>query len=96
MRSASTTGGTGGKGGSTRLPANIAPRCLTRAQAAEYCGCDTVEAFDGWVRKGIVPGPIVGTHRWDRRAIDRALDRRSGLLSDATQSIDEWLAENAS
>jgi hypothetical protein len=82
-------------GGSKRLPTNIAPRCLTRAQAAEYCGCETVEAFDGWVRKGIVPGPITGTHRWDRRAIDRALDRRSGLLSDAGPSIDEWLAENA-
>ncbi|WP_245517461.1 MULTISPECIES: hypothetical protein [Methylobacteriaceae] len=48
------------------------------------------------MRKGIVPGPIAGTHRWDRRAIDRALDRRSGLISDATTSIDEWLAENAS
>ncbi|CAO4153229.1 hypothetical protein [Methylorubrum aminovorans] len=96
MRSASTTGAQGRAGGSTRLPANIAPRCLTRAQAAEYCGCETVEAFDGWVRKGIVPGPITGTHRWDRRAIDRALDRRSGLISGATTSIDEWLAENAS
>lgn len=78
------------------LPLGIAPRCLTRVQAAEYCGCETVEAFDGWVRKGIVPGPIAGTHRWDRRAIDRALDRRSGLLPDGGPSIDEWLAEHAS
>lgn len=96
MRSASLPGiRNGAVGGQKRLPANIAPRCLTRTQAAEYCGCETVEAFDGWVRKGIVPGPIAGTHRWDRRAIDRALDRRSGLLSDAGPSIDEWLAENA-
>lgn len=96
MRSASTPGAVGKRGGSARLPANIAPQCLTRTQAAEYCGCETAEAFDGWVRRGIVPGPISGTHRWDRRAIDRALDRRSGLIFDATTSIDEWLAENAS
>ena len=84
------------KGGSLlRLPIGLAPRGLSREQAAAYCGCETVEAFDGWVRKGIVPGPISGTHRWDRRAIDRALDRRSGLLSDAGSSIDEWLAEHA-
>ena len=79
----------------TTLPIGLVPRGLSREQAAEYCGCETVVAFNGWVRKRIIPGPIPGTHRWDRRAIDRALDRRSGLMSDAAPSIDEWLAENA-
>lgn len=79
----------------TTLPIGLVPRGLTREQAAEYCGCESVEAFDGWRRRGIVPGPIAGTARWDRKAIDRALDRRSGLVDDATPSIDEWLSKHA-
>jgi hypothetical protein len=38
-----------------------------------------VSAFRAWVRKGIMPGPIPGTHRYDRKAIDSALDRMSGM-----------------
>ena len=80
----------------TALPLGMIPRGLTREQAAAYCGCETTDAFDGWVKRGIVPGPIPGTHRYDRRAIDRALDRRSGLLSDDPASrADEWLAQHA-
>ncbi len=41
----------------TKLPIGITPRGLSREQAAEYCGCDSVSAFDDWVRKGIVPRP---------------------------------------
>jgi hypothetical protein len=26
-----------------------------------------------------MPGPIPGTHKWDRKAIDASLDRLSGL-----------------
>lgn len=79
------------------LPANISPRGLTREQAAEYCGCETVDAFSDWVRRGIVPGPIRGTTRWDRRQIDRWLDRRWGEpVNDAEMSPDEWLAAHAS
>ena len=40
-----------------------------------------VRHFHGWIRRGILPGPIPGTHKWDRKAIDRALDRASGLIS---------------
>lgn len=79
----------------TVLPIGITPRGLTREQAAEYCGCESLNAFDAWVRKRIVPGPIPGTHRWDRKAIDRALDRRSGLLEAADISLQQWLAEDA-
>ena len=51
-------------------------RCLSRAAAAHYCGVSK-SGFDEWVRRGIVPGP--GTQRWDRKAIDLALDRASGI-----------------
>lgn len=78
----------------TKLPLGITPRGLSREQAAEYCGCESVSASDDWVRKGIVPRAMKGTSRWDRKAIDRALDRLSGLLSDADTSFDEWAREH--
>ena len=68
------------------------PRGLAREDAAAYCGLSP-EGFDEWVRRGIVPGPIPGTQRWDRKAIDLALDRASGIqsASDAQVSLyDEW------
>jgi hypothetical protein len=68
MRGARPDGGTG----------TIA-RGLTVNEAAAYAGCKTQTAFRSWVRKGIMPRPIPGTHRYDRKAIDSALDRMSGL-----------------
>lgn len=45
---------------------------LTRTQAAAVCEI-SVSTFDVWVRKGIMPGPITGTRRWSRAAIERSL-----------------------
>ncbi|GAB6995256.1 hypothetical protein JCM18382A_72970 [Bradyrhizobium sp. 17-4] len=77
------------------LPADqIAPRGLTKEHAAAYCGCST-DAFDTWVKRGIVPGAIPGTQRWDRKAIDWYLDRASGLPTEKTVSGDplaDWQA----
>ena len=73
----------------------IQPRGLTRDDAAAYCGL-TPEGFDGWVKRGIVPGPIPGTQRWDRKAIDVALDRASGLESPLEEDVFErWKAAHA-
>ncbi|AWN51113.1 hypothetical protein DK412_04830 [Methylobacterium sp. 17Sr1-1] len=58
-------------------------------------GCETVEVFDDWVRRGILPVAMPGTHRWDRMAIDRALDRHSGLVEAAGQPFEEWAAQHA-
>lgn len=57
----------------------IAPRLMTKAQAAAYCGVG-LGAFADWMAKGIVPRAVKGTQRWDRKAIDAALDRRSRLV----------------
>lgn len=65
--------------------AAVLPRGLSRRDAAAYCGCATLSAFDDWVRREIVPGPMPGTAKWDRKAIDRALDKRSGLPSDSAE-----------
>jgi hypothetical protein len=48
------------------------PLALSREQAAELCGLSP-SGFDVWVRKGIVPGPIKGTRRWSRPALEAAL-----------------------
>jgi hypothetical protein len=52
---------------------------LSKKEAALYAGCGTLSAFNDWVRRGILPGPIPRTHKWDRKAIDWALDKASGL-----------------
>jgi hypothetical protein len=61
------------------------PRGLSVEEAATYAGCKTVSAFRDWVRKGIMPSPLPGTHRYDRKAIDAALDRLSGLSTTMTE-----------
>ncbi len=75
------------------VTAPIQPRGLTREDAAAYCGLAT-DGFDEWVKRGIVPGPIPGTLRWDRKAIDLALDRASGLESGQEQDnvFERWRA----
>jgi hypothetical protein len=70
----------------------LEPRGLSKMEAAAYCGCESLSAFDDWVRRGIVPGPIPGTHRWDRRAIDTSLDVASNLTSQSRDQFDEWKA----
>jgi hypothetical protein len=73
----------------------IAPRCLSKQQAAEYCGCESLEAFDAWIRKGIVPPAIHKTRRWDKNAIDAALDRASGLVAPSNHltNYQRWKAD---
>ncbi len=69
------------------------PRLLTRQQAAAYCSI-SLETFDDYRRRGIVPDPVDGTARWDRKLIDQWLDRASGIKSEKLDPLDEWRAEN--
>jgi hypothetical protein len=74
----------------------LEPRGLSREEAAAYAGCATLSMFHDWVRRNILPGPIPGTHRWDRKAIDAALDRASGLRSPSELSaLERWKQERA-
>jgi len=68
------------------------PRLLTRPQAAAYCGVSP-ETFDVYRRRGMVPDPISGTNRWDRKLIDEWLDKASGIASKTNSSLDEWRAK---
>ena len=66
------------------------PRLATRAEAAAYLALSTA-GFDDWIRRGIIPGPISGTRRWDRFAIDAALDRAS-RISSSTEKENDYAA----
>jgi hypothetical protein len=72
----------------------IEPRGLSKEDAAAYAGCDSLSTFNNWIRRGIMPGPIPGTHKWDKKAIDAALDALSGLKTTIapTSAFDEWKA----
>ena len=79
----------------------ITPRGMSRAEAAAYCAC-TPRGFDSWVSRGIVPGAMPGTKRWDRKAIDAALDKLSELPppfspdpKSPEAAFDEWQNKNA-
>ncbi len=68
------------------------PRLLSRQQAAAYCGVSP-ETFDDYRRRGIVPGPISGTNRWDRKLIDLWLYKASGIDASTETPLDEWRAK---
>lgn len=82
-----------------QLPAAM-KRGLSKQEAADYCGCKTLAAFDRWRRAGVVNiDPIPGTIIFDRKALDAALDRASGLVTDSSQELtpyQRWKAANAS
>ena len=76
----------------------LTKRGLTKQEAAEYVGCNSLPAFDRWVQKGLIPRALPGTNRWDRKALDAALDRASGLVTESTPEqtpYQRWKAENA-
>lgn len=67
------------------------PRLLTQTQAAQYCNLSPAQ-FNAWVRDGRIPGPLPGTHRWDKVALDRDIDRLSGIVpkSEPEDALEAW------
>ena len=63
----------------TSLPPSLAPRGLSRVQAAEYIGVGT-RKFDEMVADGRMPKPkrIDGRTVWDRMALDAAFTALEG------------------
>jgi predicted DNA-binding transcriptional regulator AlpA len=80
----------------TRIKVKKPPsRLLTRHEAAMYCRLSP-QTFSAWVKLGRLPASIRGTARWDRKAIDAALDSISGLMTQSTESaFDQWKAKHA-
>ena len=69
------------------LPASLAPRGLSRAQAAEYINVGATK-FDEMVGDGRMPRPkrIDGRNVWDRIKLDEAF----ALLDDTAGPRSEW------
>jgi predicted DNA-binding transcriptional regulator AlpA len=69
------------------LPLSLAPRGLSRAQAAEYIGVG-VTKFDEMVGDGRMPKPkrIDGRNVWDRIKLDEAF----AALDDGAGPKNEW------
>jgi excisionase family DNA binding protein len=74
---------------------NDAPRGITRAEAAKYCGVSP-STFSRWIATGIMPGAIPGTRIWDRHAVDQAFNKMSGapLAPANDNSVDAWFEAN--
>jgi predicted site-specific integrase-resolvase len=68
-------------------------RLLTEKQAAESIGLD-VATFRNWVASGKLPKAIPDCGKFDIKALDRALDRLSGLET-ASNALDAWRAKGA-
>ncbi len=56
------------------------PRLLTKKQAAAYLGASPA-TFAKWVLAGIIPSALSITRKWDKKALDAALDKISCLES---------------
>jgi hypothetical protein len=70
---------------------------MSGPDAAAYLGL-TGAAFSKWVAEGRIPKPLPGTRRWDRKAIDLALDRISGIatwavVSETEDEFEKWERE---
>ena len=72
------------------------PRCVRRKEIEQAYGLKPA-VFSRLVAKGIMPLRVPGTRMWDRRAIDHALDKISGLgqaSNDNDTEADRWFREN--
>ena len=72
------------------------PPVLTRPEGAKMCGI-SIKTFDTWVRKGILPGPIAGTRRWSRGAMERRLagEITSQPITDQPSPFEQWKRDHA-
>ena len=72
------------------LPWNLPPRLLTREEAAEYMRMSE-RLFDRAVDDKLVPEGrmIYGIRRWDRRQLDRAINRMFAVDNDV-DGDDPW------
>lgn len=74
-------------------------RLLSKSESAKYCGL-SASGFQNWIDQGIMPPALktekANTLRWDKTAIDRAIDAMSGFkeiapAADNENPLDVWL-----
>ena len=54
-------------------------RLQSKDGICEYLGHISHATYDNWQAKGLVPGPVPGTNRYDLKQHDHVLDRKLGL-----------------
>ncbi len=76
---------------------NPLARLQTKDGICEYLGGISATTYDTWQARGIVPGAVPGTTRYDVRQHDRVLDSRTGLAvaERAMSPLEQWEADNA-
>ena len=67
-------------------------RGITMKEAAAICGISP-SGYREWMAKGLVPRPWPGTRKIDRKALEAALDKLSGLDHHSDDPFEQWLAE---
>jgi hypothetical protein len=86
-----TRAGTPIKGGAMRVL--IPPRLLSRPHLRDYLGNIPWADIEALMDRGMLPGPMWKLKskdpkaRWDRRAVDQALDISSGIIDEVTADI---------
>ena len=74
-------------------------RLQTKDGICLYLGGISAATYDAWHNKGLVPGPVPGTNRYDMKAHDLALDKASGMLAltkrNSRSPLDEWEGSHA-
>jgi hypothetical protein len=74
------------------------PRLLSGPNAAAYLGISH-GTFSKWVASGVLPRALLGTRKWDRKAIDVALDKAAGLIAPSIvpeeSPLEVWRREDA-
>jgi hypothetical protein len=67
-------------------------RLMSRGELMAYLAVRST-TLSRLIRAGSIPGPVPGLKRWDRAAVDAALDRLSGIAKHAPH--DEFAARKA-
>ena len=75
---------------------SVVPRLVCKDEICRYLGDISAATYDNWQRKGLVPGPIPGTNRYDLRQHNIVLDRRLGLAGAERRlsPLEEWEQSN--
>nr|WP_321459662.1 hypothetical protein [uncultured Cohaesibacter sp.] len=72
----------------------MTPRLISKQAAADYLSV-CVATLDSYIQQGLLPGPVANTRRFDRLAIDRALDKLSNLHSSDGQTSSAYARRQA-
>lgn len=64
------------------------PRLMRRAEVMRMLGISS-STLHRWRDAGLIPPPLPGTARYDREAIERALDRARGAAGPSAPTLGE-------